>query len=49
MCVEKKERKIEKKERENKYMSMYEWKRGEKEKRGVAIRIREGWIKWKEK
>ena len=50
-----KEIKMEKKEKnrkerkKNKYMCMREWKREEKERRGVARRIWEGWIKWKEK
>jgi hypothetical protein len=46
MCMEKKERKVKK----SKNMCMREWKRDwkkeEKERRGVARKIWEGWIKW---
>jgi hypothetical protein len=48
MCMEKKEGK-NRKERKKINICMREWKKEEKEKRGVAIKIWEGWIKWKEK
>jgi hypothetical protein len=54
MCMEKKERKKERKKEKNKIICEWkkeEWMKEEKEKEKdeVAIKIWEGWIKWKKR